>query len=330
MRQNLTIAFGAGVLVLACSFPVLAAPGDADARHGVAVPAPTSADKAVEKIRVGTVKAHALLLAGKVEEASTRVVELLDAVEALPEGVERAPLIKKLEDLLEQASVQRAEHRPAQTSDLGPPVAGDLGAGDQAAECDPLPGVGDRPSEREARHNDKRRFRYEGELRRGYKSDEADELVRIGESCRIPAKIMTYPPDWCDITARRREYDGTLYKSRPFVDKDGQTKQTVIYDMSELLFEPPEFTDSFEFDIGLQLQNQLDRQALRDRSEIFRAGASELAAGLPLLQFFGGLDESRVRTRPTGERRAEMLHMIQQVMEARNPPPAAPPPANAP
>jgi hypothetical protein len=307
------------------SAAVFAGPATSGGDGGtIAVPAPTPAEKAIEKVRIGTVKARAKLLAGQVEEAARMVVDLLDEVEKLPEGIDRTPFIQKLEDLLERASVQRVSQRASSASDMGPPDPTDLGVDDGS----PLSGVGERPSEWDVAEYDRERYRYEGDLRRGYKSDEADELVRIGESRRIPPRIMTYPRNWREITARRREYDGTLYKGRPFVDKDGQTKQTVIYDMSELLFEPPEFTDSFELDIGLQLQNALDRQALRDRSEIFRAGAGELAAGLPLLQFFGGVDESRVRTRATGERRAEMLHMIQQVMEARNPPPPAP--ANAP
>jgi hypothetical protein len=158
-----------------------------------------------------------------------------------------------------------------------------------------------------------------GDERRAYKSDEADALLDTERSRRIPRSLLTYPEDWPDITERRKKYaDGTIYKGEPFRGKDGQMRYTAIYDLRDLLVEVPDFTDAPEMDLAEEIRNVGDRAALRFQSEIFRGYAEDLAAGVPLLQFFGGVDESRIPPshRAYHERHEELLGLIKEVLEA--------------
>ncbi len=108
------------------------------------------------------------------------------------------------------------------------------------------------------------------------------------------AKALAYPDDWAAKTARRKAHrDGRRWKGPNRTTKDGKTFYTAIYDVSDLLLIPPaRFRPAPETNTQLAIMNALDRHALRENSMIFRGTAEDLAAGLPLLQYFGGLHSS--------------------------------------
>ncbi len=108
------------------------------------------------------------------------------------------------------------------------------------------------------------------------------------------SRALTYPDDWAAKTARRKaRRDGRIWKGPNRTTKDGKTFYTAIYDASDLLLIPPaQFRPPPETNTQLAITNALDREALRQYSDIFSGTARDLAEGIPLLQYFGGLDFS--------------------------------------
>ena len=108
------------------------------------------------------------------------------------------------------------------------------------------------------------------------------------------AKVQGFPVDWAPKTARRKAHrDGRIWKGPNRTTKDGKTFYTAIYDESDLLLIPPaQFRPPPETNTQLAITNALDREALRQYSDIFTGTARDLAEGIPLLQYFGGLDFS--------------------------------------
>ncbi|MCH7814072.1 MAG: hypothetical protein IID40_08635, partial [Planctomycetes bacterium] len=255
---------------------------------------------AVEAVHLRTTRARILLRRGRNAKALQLANLLMQAVDRLPAGVDRGLLLDPLHEIVDQATgrvtAQQRRHRPARYLP-GRPV----------------------PTVEEALARDAERLLEHGDERRAYKADEADALLDVERARRIPRSILTYPSDWPERTARRAEYaDGTFYKSKPFRNADGQLVYTAIYDLRDLLVEVPDFTDAPNFDLAVETRNVADRAALRRSSQIFTGYAEDLAAGIPLLQFFGGVDESRIPPSQRGynERYSELMKLIHDVLEA--------------
>lgn len=108
------------------------------------------------------------------------------------------------------------------------------------------------------------------------------------------AKALAFPDDWAAKTAWRKAHrHGRVWKGPNRTTKDGKTFYTAIYDVSDLLLIPPaQFRPPPETNTQLAITNALDREALRQYSDIFSGTARDLAEGIPLLQYFGGLDFS--------------------------------------
>jgi hypothetical protein len=110
-----------------------------------------------------------------------------------------------------------------------------------------------------------------------------------------PSADLTYPADWPETTQRRARYrDGVVFQSQPFTGADGRTYTTAIYDLAELAHPVPNFYPYYSGDRQAEINAILDRQVLRERSFIFRGDAADLAAGIPLLQYFGGIDNAAI------------------------------------
>lgn len=120
-----------------------------------------------------------------------------------------------------------------------------------------------------------------------------------------PAKTLAFPDDWAAKTARRKAHrDGRIWKGPNRTTKDGKTFYTAIYDVSDLVLIPPaRFRPPPETNTQLAITNALDRAALRQYSDIFSGTARDLAEGIPLLQYFGGLDFSNGSNSATDYRR---------------------------
>jgi hypothetical protein len=298
---------------------------------------------ALGAIRLGLLKARARLAEGRVHDARIVAEASLAAARALPASVDREVLVAPLQDVID------ATDRAAQTpSDGSTPVAvvaddgqdavasGDTQDPDQPRtppdrsgtldpprasprDVPPRPGVTHRhhPPDRRDRFN-RVVFRSPPRLDADHDRSLHDVLMRFGEAPTISRSVLVYPDDWAERSARRAAYrDGVIYRGPEFRDEDGQLKQTVIYDISDLVMPIPSFLDAPQLDLTMQLQSQADRAALRETSRIFTGYASDLEQGIPLLRYFGGLEESHLPAPDGAEERDNLMRLIGQVLDAK-------------
>jgi hypothetical protein len=98
--------------------------------------------------------------------------------------------------------------------------------------------------------------------------------------------------------------------SQSFTGADGQTYTTAVYDISDLVVSVPDFYAPYPATAREQRQWELDRQYLRERSQIFNGYPEDLAAGLPLLHFFGGINQNAIGGRTDPNQRMRVLRTI--------------------
>ena len=152
---------------------------------------------------------------------------------------------------------------------------------------------------------------YDWAMEQARRRNRTEWFLNNNEASMAPTTDMTFPADWQERTARRARYrEGVIYESQPFTGPDGQTYTTVIYDLGDLVHPVPDFPATYTGLAWDQRNEMLDRQYLRERSQIFNGYADDLAAGLPLLQFFGGIDTDAYRPRTD---RAETERIIQTI-----------------
>jgi hypothetical protein len=89
-----------------------------------------------------------------------------------------------------------------------------------------------------------------------------------------------------------------------------------LYDIRDLIYVAPDFQPPMGVTVGEQLRNLFDREALRWRSEIFGGLPEDLAAGIPLLRYFGGIDD-RAGPRYSAERQQHIVDMIKAFVGPR-------------
>lgn len=257
---------------------------------------------AVGAVRLGLLKARTRLALGRLDDAIAVAEASLAAAEHLPQSVDRKPLVDPLNEVLAQArAVQPGQARPVlQLRDLGGAVP--------AREV----GEPDGPYEK---------FLQRGvrELKAKAEAERYAALDRYGEDPNLARKVLVYPPDWTEISRRRERFrDGRIYTGPETRNDQGELRQTVIYDVGALIQDVPNFTDAPQLDLDVQTRTLADREALRRGSEIFNGYAEDLAVGIPLLYYFGGIEESSVPpNRGEEARMAELQRIIQQVIEAR-------------
>ena len=78
----------------------------------------------------------------------------------------------------------------------------------------------------------------------------------------------------------------------------------------------PHFGSTSVFSLRDEARNVADRAALRQSSEIFTGYARDLALGLPLLRYFGGVDDSYVPPPDNTEEYERLLRLVDQALEA--------------
>ncbi|MCK4342578.1 MAG: hypothetical protein KAY37_12740 [Phycisphaerae bacterium] len=166
---------------------------------------------------------------------------------------------------------------------------------------------------------DMQRLAYQDALRAAYKEDEVRMLVAADEARIVPEREMTYPNDWPERMRRRQKYaGGQIARSASWYDKDGREWYVAVYDIHDLIFVPPDLTLSGTFGVYDTFRDALDRDALRHHSFIFRGGAYDLAAGIPLLRYFGGINPWVAREGTFDlERQREIVEMIKAFTGAR-------------
>jgi hypothetical protein len=164
---------------------------------------------------------------------------------------------------------------------------------------------------------DRQRLYYQDALRTAYQADEARLLVEADEARVTPQGIVSYPDNWPEIVAKRAKYkDGVIARSPSWIDQDGREWYVALYDIRDLIYIVPNFQPPMGVTAGEQLRNLFDREALRWRSEIFGGLPEDLAAGLPLLRYFGGIDD-RAGPRYSAERQQRIVEMIKAFVGPR-------------
>lgn len=152
---------------------------------------------------------------------------------------------------------------------------------------------------------------YQPRLQDVYSADEQRRLTAVDEARVGGDSPVIYPRDWAAKTAARAKYkDRPLAQSDAHNDKDGRQWSAAVYDISDLTEIPPDFHPAYSLDEYENQINAADRQALRDRSQIFSGTAADLAAGIPLLDYFGGNGNLDARSRFSSIRQSQIVEMI--------------------
>jgi hypothetical protein len=160
---------------------------------------------------------------------------------------------------------------------------------------------------------DRQRVYYEDALRKAYKADEARLLTQADEARVVPEGDVAYPDDWPEKVQKRARYaGGELARSESWIDRDGREWYVAIYDIRDLIYVPPDFQPTFSLDPVESERAVLDRHALRWRSGIFNSYyPGDIAAGIPLLRYFGGVDDFALRgPKYSVERQEQIVEMI--------------------
>jgi hypothetical protein len=159
---------------------------------------------------------------------------------------------------------------------------------------------------------DAERVYYQAALEGAYKDSETQALIEAQEARVIPGDIVTYPQDWPERMKKREQYAGGMIARSPsWRDKDGREWYVAIYDIHDLIYVPPDF-DGETFNPLARTRETLDREALRQHNWIFRGTPEDLAAGIPLLRYFGGVNAWALRgPKYSLARQQQVVDMIQ-------------------
>jgi len=164
---------------------------------------------------------------------------------------------------------------------------------------------------------------YDREINAALQQNRVNWLLSANEAAIAPfTESLTYPADWVQRVAKRARYrDGVIYEGRPFVGDDGQTYFTAIYDLADLVHPIPNFYATYPGSHREEYFQVTDRLALQRRSQIFNGYAEDLAAGLPLLHFFGGIDHNAISTRTDPFQTARITRIIESFIGGAPAPP---------
>ncbi len=172
----------------------------------------------------------------------------------------------------------------------------------------------------DAIYDDQAQHVYDRDLAAALNQNRVDWLLRNNEAA-LAMPGMTFPSDWPERVGRRARYrDGVIYEGQPFVGEDGQTYFTAIYDLGDLVHPIPNFYATYPGTAREQRNQDLDRAYLRLGSYIFNGYADDLAAGLPLLHFFGGIDSYAISTRTDPYEVDRIKSIIDRFINSQSPP----------
>lgn len=289
-------------------------------------------------VRLDVIQAREALGSEDFDLAEGRIINAEFALRALPQDVDASPYWRQLTQLRKSLARKRGYgERPAQTDN---PQRGSHRANDDVLLLDD---TGDAPMNPPASNtppveahvaadnantgeildvdrllNDtQRRLEYDRDLDLAIRAARADMLLSVADAALPPSAQggMTFPSDWAEKSARRSKYSGgMIYRTPDFTGPNGKTYYTAVYDLGDLVHPVPNFYAPWALSGWEQRVQMEDRAALRWRSQIFNGYAGDLAAGLPLLHFFGGIDNNAVSTRTDPRETQHVVQMIDQFM----------------
>ncbi|MCC6358484.1 MAG: hypothetical protein IT450_07070 [Phycisphaerales bacterium] len=266
-----------------------------------AVEAQPRSEAALAQARLELVLARKSLKAGDAADAARRARAALVLLE--PAGGDVSVWELQAEGILARAS--RAQARV--TLSDSPQEAATAPAAAAASPATP-----DAPRTATIVEQDEARLAYQGALYEAYSADETRRLIEAHEARVAPQGEVAYPADWKDRVARRAKWaGGEVARTRSWTDKDGREWYAAIYDIRDVTYVVPDFQPVVSLDFAENDRNGRDREALRQRSAIFGGYAEDLAAGIPLLRFFGGVDDMALRgAKYSREKQAEIIEQI--------------------
>jgi len=245
--------------------------------------------------RLDLVLARKALREHQDKEAARRSLRVLNLLTQVPAGVDVSPYELQAEGIL--AKVARAGVDVEGLRREAPVGESALPAPEHARTADVKP-------RQKAPLADQRA------LEEAYRDSEARALVEAHEARVIPQQEIDYPRDWPEITRKRAAHaDALIARSPSWWDDEGREWYVGLYDISDLIaepaFHPAPLASPLESTIALR-----DREALRQQSYIFRGDAYDLAAGLPLLRYFGGVFDTDLRPRLSQARQRQIIELI--------------------
>lgn len=300
---------------------------------------------AVGAVRLNLLRARAKFAAGKLEDAERAARSALDRLADLPADVDREPLRAPLDELLSRIAEARRSNPRIGSSLRATPTLSDFGfvpqeehgastAGNAASAAESSQ---DQPhASQDAAASSAERatpppgpppspigaggFSRPERIDANFQAYHDAQLQRWGENPQIYQTVIAYPPDWPMICRMRQQYaSGLLYRGPEFVGDDGQTKYTAVYDIADLTADIPHFNSAPVLDLTAMMQAHADRVALRQYSDIFTGTAADLAAGIPLLGYFGGVDEYHIPPMSPGTQYQyqDILRMVDDVLSEK-------------
>ncbi len=291
-----------------------------------------AAAQVVRKVRLNVLQAGQAITTGHHALAIQLISESEQLLDQLPPEIDAEPHWKKLAGL--RRSV--AAHQSAATSttaidpqrvkdvfDQHPLLLTDTGENNEdATTVATAPEAGTLIDVDAALEPMEQRLAYERDVYRATMSARANTLLTASEAA-LPASpdgAMTFPTDWPERTARRAQYrGGMIYRTPEFTGADGQTYYTAIYDLGDLVHPVPNFFADYP---GTQRRTRIeddDRFYLQTRSQFFNGFADDLAAALPLLHFFGGIDNNAVTANVDPQETQRIVRIIDQFLHNTQP-----------
>lgn len=268
-------------------------------------------DQVFRSVRLKIIQARGATRSGDAALAKELVRAATDALDRLPERIDTAPYRRELQALLIRAVRKGGEAATPENGRL--PQRGSTGVvtSPTGTRTPLLDELGDESATRpdvdmktgEIIDVDAilaeapRRHAYDRALGLALDRRRAETILSNNEAA-MPLEGMTFPADWAERTQRReRHRDGVIFEGEPFTGADGKTYTTAIYDLAELVHPVPNFYSDYPGTARRQRMENEDRYYLRERSMIFNGSARDLAAGMPLLHFFGGIDNNAISSR---------------------------------
>ena len=279
-----------------------------------------SVEQVFRALRLDILQAKQALRADDADLARTKTDHAEKLLESLPPYVDADVYRNKIRSLsrrtqrAQDLDPGRGSKRSLQMSDQG----------EDAYDDGEIINVEEALGDDQALDEDQARHAYDRQLNAALRRNRTDWILRSNEAALAPVMDMAFPADWPELVAKRNRYrDGVIYEGTPFTGDDGQTYFTAIYDLGDLVHPVPNFYASYPGTAREQRNQNLDRMYLRMRSQIFNGYPEDLAAGLPLLHFFGGIDNHAVSTRTDPYETARIATIIERFIGGhRGPAPA--------
>lgn len=260
-------------------------------------------DQVLRSVRLAMIQATQALRAGDADLAKARLKSGHDLLDRLPAFVDAKPYrteLKRLESVAGRKAVKQPRTGQKAKVDGSHLTLTEIDQEpvSQETTATTTTETGQIINVEGLTHDDNARHTYDRELTTALAHQRAHVILSNNEVALPPRTDgLGYPHDWAEKTARRAKYrDGVIYRGQTFTGEDGQQYYTAIYDLGDLVHPVPNFYATFPGFAADQQRELLDREALRQNSWIFNRGAEDLAAGLPLLHFFGGIDNNAVST----------------------------------